>query len=69
MADYTVDMIRTTQQIGAAGQLLDYVEASFTTIPENASGQASVPKVGDWADALTAEIVREVAQIKAVFGA
>lgn len=66
-ADYTVDAIRSTQQIGANGQLVDYVEASFTTVPENATGTVSVPKVGDWSAALTAAIQADVASLKSVF--
>jgi hypothetical protein len=66
-ADYEVTSIRQTQALSAGGNLVDEVEASFVTIPEGASGLVRVPRSGAWSDALTAAIVAEVAQLKAVF--
>ena len=65
---YTVTSVRQTQAMGAAGNLVDMVEASFETVPEAASGTVRVPRTGNWSDALTAAIVAEVKQLKAVFG-
>ena len=67
-SDYTVTSVRQTQAMGATGNLVDMVEASFETIPEGAAGLVRVPRAGSWSDALTAAIVAEVAQLKAVFG-
>lgn len=67
--DYQVQAVTQTQALGPTGNLIDQVEASFVTIPENAQGIARVNKTGDWAGALTAAIEAEVAQLKAVFGA
>ncbi len=66
--DYDVTSVRQTQALGPAGNLVDEVEASFTTKPEGASGVVRVPRTGDWSAALVAAIQAEVAQLKAVYG-
>ncbi len=66
---YTVVAVLQTQSLGASGQLVDEVEASFVTVPEGANGVVRVKRAGDWSAALIAAIEAEVTQLKAVFGA
>lgn len=68
-ADYTVTSVMQTQALGPTGNLVDQVEATFTTIPEGAQGTVRVNRTGDWSTALIDAIEAEVAQLKAVFGA
>lgn len=65
--DYEITSLRQTQSIGASGQLVDEVEATFSTVPEGAAGLVRVPKAGDWSTALTQAIQAEVQQLKAVY--
>jgi len=66
---YQVTSVRQTQSLGATGNLVDEVEASFETLPEGATGLVRVPRSGDWSSALIAAVEAEVVQLKAVFAA
>jgi hypothetical protein len=65
-ADYDVTSQAQTQQLGASGNLVDYVQVVAVSVPEEYEVTVRVPLAGDWPSAARAMIEERLAQMRSL---
>lgn len=68
MADYTITNVRQTSELSPTGQLQDVVEATYELAGGAGTGTVRVPKTGNWADALQAQVATEAEAMAGLLG-